>query len=128
MGSNYAPNAGPTIDTDARPSWHRTGYKHFPYAARQSGHWWVLRANYGFPEHDMYTLFIDNQAVADVTADPGHPLPLVASIASLNMTCPDPVIPALDGDTAAAVVSTVAAYVDYGSEHGDPCVFCSSDE
>ncbi len=122
----YAPNPGPAIDTTTRPTWRRTGHKHFPYAAQQSGHWWILRANYGFPEHDMYTLFVDDQAVADVTAGPDHPLPLLASIGILNMTHPDPAIPMLDDDTVTEVVSTVASYADYGSEHGDPCLFCSS--
>lgn len=126
MGSNYAPNPGPAIDTSARPAWQRTGNKHFPYAAHQSGRWWILRANYGFPEHDMYTLFVDDLAVADITADTDHPVPLLASIGALPFTHPDPAIPLLDQDTADKVVSIVATYTNYGSEHDDPCMFCSS--
>lgn len=126
MGSNFAPNPGPAIDSEARPEWRRTGSKHFPFAAHHSGHWWVLRLNFGFPEHDMYTLFVDGHAAADITANPDHRMPLVAGIGGLNPFTPDPAVPLLDDVTATAVVSTVASYVDYGSEHGDPCIFCSN--
>jgi hypothetical protein len=126
MGSNYAPNPGATINTAARPAWRRTGNKHFPFAAHHGGQWWVLRVNFGFPEHDIYTLFIDAQAAADITATPAHRKPLLASIGVLNPFHPDPTIPILDDVTATAVVNTVGSYVDYGSEHGDPCIFCST--
>ncbi|MUL61154.1 hypothetical protein B5P44_00970 [Mycobacterium sp. CBMA 213] len=125
MGSNYAPNPGPPIDITARPAWQRTGHKAFPFAAQQSGQWWVLRFNFGFPEHDMYTLFVDGRAVADITADPDNPMPLLASIGALP-TSSDPGTPALDTDLATAAIGTVAGFADYGSEHGDPCIFCSS--
>jgi hypothetical protein len=69
---------GTAIEAAARPHWVHTGYKFFPYAAQQSGHWWVLRLNHGFPEHDMYTVFIDGTAAADLTADAANPSPLVA--------------------------------------------------
>ena len=124
MGSNYAPNPGSPIDTTAQPAWQRTGHPAFPFAAQHSGQWWVLRFNLGFPEHDMYTLFVDGHAVADITADPDHPMPLLASIGALP-TSPDPDTPALAADTVTAVIATVAGFTDYGSEHGDPCVFCS---
>jgi len=127
MGRNYAPNPGTVVDTAARPAWHRTGHKHFPYAAKQSGHWWILRTNYGFPEHDMYTLFVNGQAVADITADLGHPMPLLASIGALRLTDADPALPMLDGETATMVLGAVVGYAHYGSEHGDPCLVCSSD-
>lgn len=117
----------PAIDKTARPLWLRTGYKFFPYAAQQSGHWWVLRFNHGFPEHDMYTLFVDGKAVADITGQPDDPSPLVAGVASLRPYGHAAGGPALDADTAAAVVSTVSPYVNYGSEHDDPCIFCSDD-
>lgn len=86
----------------------------------------MLRLNVGFPEHDMYTLFVDGRAAADITASPDHRLPLLASIGALRWPSADPAIAMLDGASAAAVVSTVAGYADYGSEHGDPCLFCSS--
>lgn len=94
-------------DAVARQRWQRTGYRYFPYAAMQSGTWWVLRLNVGFPEHDLYTLFVDGRAAADVTLDDIH---AVGSLAP---------------DLAAQVVGQVAGYVDYGSEHGDACDFCS---
>lgn len=81
------------------------------YAARQTDQWWVLRLNFGFPEHDMYTLFVDATPGVDITDDPHHPTPLVRSIAALN----DPSIatPTLDAGTAATVLrratSTTAA-------------------
>ena len=118
---------GPAIDTTAQPHWFRTGYRFFPYAAQQSGHWWVLRFNHGFPAHDMYTLFVDGNPAADITGKLDDSSPLVASVASLKPYHHAAVEPALDADTAAAVVSTVAPYVNYGSEYDDPCIFCSDD-
>jgi len=125
MGSNFAPNPGLSLDQGARPGWWRTGHKHFPFAAQQSGQWWVLRMNFGFPEHDMFTLFVDGQAAADITADPGHPVPLLASVGALQWAVATSAVPILDEATAAAVVASVSGYADYGSEHGDPCLFCA---
>lgn len=105
----------------------RTGYKFFPYAALQFGQWWVLRLNHGFPEHDMYTLFADGQAAVDITGSADHPSALVRSVALLNPYGPGPDEPALDADAAATVVKMVAPYVNYGSEHDDPCVTCSDE-
>ncbi|BDB43583.1 MULTISPECIES: hypothetical protein [Mycobacterium] len=116
------------VDLHARPRWMRTGYRYFPYAARQSGQWWVLRVNYDFPAHDLYTLFIDGTAVGDVTGDPDHPAPLIAGIGSLKWADRLADEPALDPATAAAVVGTVAQYADYGSERGDPCIFCDGND
>jgi hypothetical protein len=117
----------PAIDATARPQWLRTGYKFFPYAAQQSGQWWVLRLNHGFPEHDLYTLFVDGRATADITGKPGDPSPLIAGVAALKPYEAAAAEPALDPETATAVVSTVSRYADYGSEHGEPCIFCSDD-
>jgi len=75
----------------------------------------------------MYTLFVDDLAVADITADRGSPIPLLSSIGVLRLVDPDPAIPLLDGDTAERVVSALADNANYGSEHGDPCLFCSGD-
>ena len=86
---------GTAIDPAAHPKWLRTGYKFFPYAAQQSGHWWVLRLNHGFPEHDLYTVFVDGTAAADVTAGADNPSPLAASVGALKPA--DPAAePALD--------------------------------
>jgi hypothetical protein len=75
------PATAPAINGDAQPHRLRTGFKCFPYAARQFGHWWVLRLNYGFPEHDMYTLFVDGEATVDITGIPDHSRALVRSAA-----------------------------------------------
>jgi hypothetical protein len=115
------------IDTAAQPDWLRTGYTFFPYAAQQSGHWWVLRLNHGFPEHDLYTLFIDASPAADITADPHNPSPLIAGVATLQPYDSAAPEPRLDAETAAAVVQAVSPYVNYGSEHHEPCIVCSHD-
>lgn len=120
-----ARSGAPTVDTSARPEWLRTGYKFFPYAAMQSGKWWVLRFNYAFPEHDLYTLFIDGDCTADVTGDMTSQIPLVASIGALKPELSTTDEPTLDPATAASVVTAVASYVNYGSERNDPCIFCS---
>ena len=118
---------GTAIDTSARPDWQRTGYTYFPYAAQRSGQWWVLRLNLGFPAHDLCTLFIDGIAAADITGGADHPLPLAASVGALKWSDSADGEPHLDADTATAVVQAVAAYANYGSEHGDPCLLCSED-
>ena len=118
---------GTAIDATAQPQWSRTGYKFFPYAAHHCGQWWVLRLNHGFPEHDLYTLFIDASRATDITANKDNPSPLVASVGSLKPYDRAAAEPQLDTETAAAVVKTVSRYVNYGSEHDDPCIFCSED-
>lgn len=97
------------FDTTTQPRWHSTGYRYFPYAAEQSGKWWVLRLNPGFPEHDLYTVFIDGRAVADLTGE--------------DLCIDDD----LDPGVAAEVVRRVACFVNYGSERNDACGFCSAD-
>lgn len=116
-----------SIDTTVRPDWQRTGYTFFPFAAYLSGRWWVLRLNPGFPEHDLYTLFVDGRAVADLTGSTEDPTPLAASVAELEPYGALPAGPALDAATAHTVVAAVAGYVNYGSEAADPCIFCSAD-
>src|ERR1700730_12231159 len=71
---------GIAVDAAAQPQWARTGYMFFPYAANHFGQWWVLRLNHGFPEHEMYTVFVDGRPAAE---------------------------PVLDAETAAAVVKGV---------------------
>jgi hypothetical protein len=115
------------VNMAAQPQWLRTGYKFFPYAAHYSGQWWVLRFNHGFPEHDLYTVFIDGSPAADITANPDNPPPLVASVAALQPFDHGAAEPQLDAQTAAAVIRAVSRCVNYGSEHDDPCVFCSED-
>lgn len=117
-----------TVDTSVRPEWKRTGYKYFPYAAYQSGHWWVLRLNTDFPVHDMFTLFVDGCAAADVTGDANSQLPLLTTLAALKPASLDESCPAtLDPDTARTIVGAVSAFADYGSETGNPCNLCADD-
>jgi hypothetical protein len=87
----------------------------------------VLRLNHGFPEHDLYTLFIDSSPAADITADPHNPSSLIAGVASLQPHNRAVAEPELDAETAVAVVQAVSPYVNYGSEHHEPCIVCSDD-
>jgi hypothetical protein len=116
------------IDVAVRPDWMRTGYKYFPYAAWESGQWWVLRANYCFPEHDLVTLFVDGRAVADITAPKQDARPLVASVAALEPMLPylTPEVPVIPAAQAESAMATVADYVCYGSEFDFPdvCDLC----
>lgn len=112
------------IDASTRPDWMRTGYKFFPYAAHQSGQWWVLRLNHDFPEHDLYTIFIDGRATADINGNANDERPIVASVGALQPFADDRGEPELSPDVAAAIVGAVADYVVYGSEVGDPCDWC----
>ncbi|MDX1886827.1 hypothetical protein [Mycolicibacterium sp. 120270] len=98
----------------ARPPWKRTGDKHFPFAAMQACRWWVLRLNHDFPEHDLYTLFVDGRAVVDVTGAPDSEIPLVASIGALSLAGEQE----LSGDVVREAIGGLAGFVDYGSEHG----------
>jgi hypothetical protein len=116
-----------SVDGSVRPAWVRTGYKFFPYAAQQADQWWVLRFNVGFPEHDMFTVFVDGQVAGDVTGDVDSSVPLVASIGALNPNPSTAQEPMLEAETARGVVDGVAKFVDYGSEQGQPCVFCADD-
>jgi hypothetical protein len=77
-----------TIDTAIEPHWLRTGYRFFPYAALQAGHWWVIRVNFCLPEHDFAALFTDGAAVAEVTAAADAARALVASIGRLPLASP----------------------------------------
>lgn len=127
INGRWRPTAGVSIDTDIEPDWQRTGYRYFPYAACQDGQWWVVRANFCFPEHDFTTLFIDGAAVAEVTAAAGDGRPLVASIGRLSMTHPQQRtagLPLMRPAEARYVVGRLARFVDHGSEWGQPCDLC----
>ena len=89
--------------------------------------WWVLRLNYGFPDHDLYTLFVDGRPAVDITGSADHSSALVRGVAALRPYDPAAAEPTLEADTATTVVGTVSRYVNYGSEHGDPCIVCSDD-
>ena len=108
----------------AVPDWRRTGFRYFPYAAVVDGARWVLRVNHGFPEHDLLTLFVDGAAVADVTPGAGSS-PFETSLAGLAPLGGGRE-PMLEPVAARAAIAAVAAFADYGSENGDPCLCCSA--
>lgn len=112
------------VDWSVRPVWGRTGYKFFPYATQQSDQWWVLRLNFDFPEHDLYTLFVDGRATLDVTGDINHHLPLAASVGALKPFDRQAGEPELAPELAETAVRPVAKYVVYGSEVNNPCDWC----
>jgi hypothetical protein len=75
----------------------------------------------------MCTLFVDGKPAVDVTGSTDHSSALVRSMAPLRPYDPEAGEPTLEADTAASVVAPVSGYVNYGSEHDDPCMFCSDD-
>ncbi|MGW5143136.1 hypothetical protein ACWEPH_29120 [Nocardia beijingensis] len=99
----------PHPELSARPRWQSTGNDKFPVAAHVDGQWWVLRLN-GFPDHPLWTLFIDGAPRFDIDDTPptwGRP-----SVRSA---------PPLDRATADRILSPIQHFVTYGSEAGDPC-------
>jgi hypothetical protein len=91
----------------ARPQWHRTGNAYFPAAAQVNGAWWVLRIN-SFPDHPLWTLFVDGVRQCDVNDIPS------------NWGIPtDPSNPQLDKTTATGVLAALVGLTDYGSEDPD---------
>ncbi|MCC3328943.1 hypothetical protein [Nocardia abscessus] len=99
----------PYPELHARPQWRRTGIARFPVAALVDDQWWVLRIN-GFPDHPLWTLFIDGAPRFDLDDTPptwGRP-----SVRSA---------PSLDPHTAEQVVAPIQGFTAYGSEVGDPC-------
>lgn len=113
------------VDVDTQPRWLRTGYRFFPYAAYHSGQWWVLRMNHDFPQHDLYTIFIDGRAATDLNGDTNDERRIVASIGALHQHGADGGEPELGAGLAEAVVRRAADYIVYGSEVGDPCDWCA---
>ncbi|MFC0041936.1 hypothetical protein [Actinomadura rayongensis] len=89
------------------PEWRRTGDPRFPAAANIDGCWLVLRIN-GFPDHPLWTPFMDGVARPDLAETfPGEGRPLSA--------------PPLDADLAEQVLANVRPFAVYGSENGEPC-------
>ena len=93
-------------ETTITPRWQGTGNQYFPLAARVSDQWWVLRLN-SFPDHPLWTLFIDGQARYDLDDVP-------PAWGKLSPTA----APVLDTDDALAPVQN---FIAYGSEVGRPC-------
>jgi hypothetical protein len=97
------------LELAASPRWSRTGNAYFPAAAQMNGQWWVLRIN-SFPDHPLWTLFIDGQARYDIDDMPpswGGPL--------------TPEGPSLNADDTREALAPVQDLTAYGSEAGAPC-------
>lgn len=96
-------------ESQARPDWWGTGNRKFPLAAVVDGHWWVLRMN-PFPDHDLWTLFIDGIARYDLNDPPPSWGALTPASA-----------PPLDPRTADNLLTPLRDFTVYGSEVGQPC-------
>lgn len=97
------------IAAQVRPHWRRTGNVCFPHAAHMFGSWWVLRIN-GFPDHPLYTLFVDQVGQRDLEDLPRR------------WGSPDSVAGAqLEGADQLAVLEGLEKLEIYGSERGEPC-------
>lgn len=96
-------------------SWHDVDSYIFPYAARTEGTWLVLRLN-TFPDHPLFTLFVDGQAVSDLEDAP----------ADLQLS-PRAALPRLAEHERAEVLRLMAGLAPYGAETGFPCTgdFCT---
>ena len=86
--------------------WRRTGLRRFLFAAKVDGAWWVLRVN-GFPDHPLWTLFVDGRPRLDLDGTPPA------------WELKD--VPQLDEAVAREAVALVEGFVVYGSEVGRPC-------
>ncbi|WP_369777056.1 hypothetical protein [Streptomyces sp. R33] len=93
----------------AQSTWHDTGTGVFCWAARAEGRWWVLRLN-DFPEHPLYTLFIDAQVVGDIDDVP-----------DTWRLRPSAALPALTAAERAEVLGLMTGLGPYGAEAGTPC-------
>jgi hypothetical protein len=95
-------------------AWRRTGNPYFPSATNVNGNWWVLRVN-NFPDHPLWTLFINGERRCDVEGIPdGEDPPNWGHPAADQL-------PRLDPATTARVLAPVERHVAYGSEVGRAC-------
>ena len=92
----------------ATPQWRSTGDAFFPVAADVEGSRWVLRVN-SFPDHPLWTLFVDGQRRLDIDDAP------------LSWSNPAGKAPLLEPDEIERVLAPVRGFVAYGSEVGKPC-------
>lgn len=99
----------PQPEVTIAPRWHATGNPYFPLAARVSDQWWVLRVN-SFPDHPLWTLFIDGQVRCDLEDTP----PAWGKLSSAAA-------PVLDVGDASDALAPVQDLIAYGSEVGCPC-------
>lgn len=86
----------------------------FPAATIENGKWWVLRVN-DFPDHPLYTLFVDGQRRFDLDDRPEE--------------WRTPAGDKHDALSIAEVLEALSPVIDfdvYGSEVGQPCdnAFC----
>ena len=86
--------------------WRGVDRGRFRYAAEVDGVWWVLRIN-PFPDHPLWTLFVDGRPRLDLDGTP--------PAWDLREA------PALDEATARIAVAPVEAFAVYGSEVSRPC-------
>lgn len=100
------------MDHLARPvEWRRTGARVFVHAARVDGTWWVLRLN-GFPDHPLFTLFVDGTGIGDV-----QDLRVNAPAWDLD----DAESPGLTDEQRDEVLTLMRGLGPYGSEVDQPC-------
>lgn len=107
-------------DALANPvTWQPTAAAIYPFATRIDQQWWVLRLN-SFPDHPLYTLFVDAAVVCDV-----EDLRTNAPTWNLN-----PTNPPLTPGQRAEVLSLMRGLGPYGSEVNQPCDgdWCSCSE
>ena len=91
-----------------QPPWRRTGNAFFPIAARVKGQWWVLRIN-SFPDHPLWTLFVDGGRRFDIDDAPSA------------WGDPSKTVTFLDAAEASEAVRPVGHLEAYGSEASQPC-------
>lgn len=96
-------------ESQPQPQWRGTGHRKFPLAAEVDGHWWVLRIN-PFPDHCMWTLFVDGVVRYDIEQAP-------SSWGRLSIGS----APVLDPATADRILMPLRDLTVYGGEVGRPC-------
>ena len=104
------------IDT-AEPAWHRVDSPVFVYAACVNGRTWVLRLN-DFPDHPLFTLFVDAMVVGDLDDPPAR-----------WHLHPNEALPLLDPRLRRDVLTPLRHLGRYGAEAGQPCegMWCHCD-
>lgn len=77
-------------------------------AAEVDGSWWVVRRN-PFPEHELYTLFVDGQVRFDFTEVPPAWAGLRTGLRRLGR------------QSVRSALTPLRDFTVYGSEAGQPC-------
>jgi hypothetical protein len=104
----------PPAELTKQPTLAETGNPCFPVAAKVGKHWWVLRIN-SFPDHPMWTLFVDGRRVFDVNDVPATWGPPAG-----------PGLPTMADSDVERALAPVRTFSAYGSEVGLACdnLFC----